>query len=135
MPKEAALWSLVKQHLPKDAHFQRIETGGTGRGVPDVNYCQQGKEVWIELKSVSGLKSEVSSFQIAWLYNRVKSGGNCFVLIRKVNSKEKEIKLFDVNGMTLKELGEFNWKSESAFTLRPPYEWDALFKFILNSAL
>ena len=29
MAKESQLWTLVRQHLPKDAHVQRIETGLT----------------------------------------------------------------------------------------------------------
>tara|TARA_R110002020_G_scaffold94037_3_gene226674 strand:+ start:187 stop:576 length:390 start_codon:yes stop_codon:yes gene_type:complete len=127
MAKESQFWALLKPHIPKEAHVQRIETGGTGRGVPDVNYCQQGIEIWIELKSIKGLKSELSPFQIAWIYNRIKAGGNCFVLIRK----NKEIKLFQPS--TLEEIQKLNWKSESALTLNAPYEWDALFKFILNS--
>jgi len=40
MAKESQLWTLVKENLPKDAHVQRIETGLTGKGVPDLNYCQ-----------------------------------------------------------------------------------------------
>ena len=44
MAKESQLWTLVKENLPKDAHVQRIETGLTGKGVPDLNYCLNGKE-------------------------------------------------------------------------------------------
>ena len=87
MAKESQLWTLVKENLPKDAHVQRIETGLTGKGVPDLNYCQNGKEIWIELKSIDGNKSQLSPFQIAWLYNRMKAGGKCFVLIRKKKEK------------------------------------------------
>ena len=133
MPKEASLWGLVKDHMPKEIHSQRIETGGTGKGVPDVNYCHEGKEVWIELKSIDGLKSELSPFQMAWLFNRSKVGGNCFVLIRKNNSKEKEIKLFHIKDMTIKELGKLNWKTEASYTLRTPYDWEEFFAFILAS--
>jgi hypothetical protein len=131
MAKEASLWALLKEHLPKGAHFQRIETGGTGKGVPDLNYCYQTKEVWIELKSIEGLKSTLTPFQIAWLYNRYRAGGNAFVLMRKNNSKKKQIKLFSpCQGMTFEEFAALNWKTESLITLSIPYKWEELFKMI-----
>ena len=116
MPKESQLWTLIKQHIPKDAHVQRIETGLTGKGVPDLNYCQNGKEIWIELKSIQGNKSQLSPFQIAWIHNRAKAGGNCYVLIRK----NKEIRLFQPK--TLEELQELNWNSEPAIGTTAPYD-------------
>jgi Holliday junction resolvase len=128
MPKESQLWTLVKQHIPKDAHVQRIETGLTGKGVPDLNYCQNGKEIWIELKSIRGNKSQLSPFQIAWIHNRAKAGGNCYVLIRK----NKEIRLFQPK--TLEELQELNWNSEPAIGTTAPYDWAHLFSSIYHSA-
>ena len=131
MAKEASLWALLKEHLPKEAHFQRIETGGTGKGVPDVNYCHKGKEIWIELKSIEGLKSTLTPFQIAWIYNRYQSGGNAFILMRKINTKKKQIKLFSPSqGLSLKELGDLNWKTDSLVTLEIPYKWEELFEAI-----
>ncbi len=131
MAKEASLWALLKEHLPEEAHFQRIETGGTGKGVPDVNYCHKGKEIWIELKSIEGLKSTLTPFQIAWIYNRYRSGGNAFILMRKINTKKKQIKLFSPSqGLSLKELGDLNWKTDSLVTLETPYKWEELFEAI-----
>ena len=131
MAKEASLWALLKEHLPKEAHFQRIETGGTGKGVPDVNYCHKGKEIWIELKSIEGLKSTLTPFQIAWIYNRYQSGGNAFILMRKINTKKKQIKLFSPSqGLSLKELEDLNWKTDSLVTLEIPYKWEELFEAI-----
>ena len=37
-------------------HVQRIETGGTGRGIPDFNACCEGTEFWVELKVVNSGK-------------------------------------------------------------------------------
>ena len=129
MPKESQLWTLVKQHIPKDAHVQRIETGLTGKGGPDLNYCQKGKEIWIELKSIQGNKSQLSPFQIAWIHNRAKAGGNCYVLIRK----NKEIRLFQPK--TLEELQELNWNSEPSIGTTAPYDWPHLFSAIYNSSV
>ena len=49
MSKEKNLWALLRDNI-KEVHWQRIETGMTGSGVPDVNGCAKGKEFWIELK-------------------------------------------------------------------------------------
>ena len=87
----------------------------------------------IELKSIDGLKSELSPFQMAWLLNRSKAGGNCFVLIRKNNSKEKEIKLFHIKDMTIKDLGKLNWRTKASYSLKTPYNWEEFFAFILAS--
>ena len=38
MAKEKNLWLLIRENL-KGVHLQRIETGMTGAGVPDVNGC------------------------------------------------------------------------------------------------
>ena len=128
MAKESQLWTLIKQHIPKDAHVQRIETGLTGKGVPDLNYCQKGKEIWIELKSIEGNKSQLSPFQIAWLYNRTKAGGNCYVLIRK----KKEIRLFQEK--TLDGYKDLSWNSEHLLAITLPYDWPHLFSAIYHGS-
>ena len=51
MAKEKNLWLLMRTNLPS-IHLQRIETGMTGAGVPDVNGCAKGKEFWVELKEI-----------------------------------------------------------------------------------
>ena len=128
MPQEASLWKLLKANLPKEAHVQRIETGGTARGVPDVNVCHAGKEVWIELKSIKGNKLTLTEFQIVWMHNRSISGGNCFILVKK----DKELRAFDISEYELEEFleGKVNWNSDLHVSLSPPYELETLFKFI-----
>lgn len=51
---EAMFSRAVCAHLRKQGYFvQRIETGSTGRGVPDI-YCitPEGQAMWLELKRV-----------------------------------------------------------------------------------
>lgn len=131
MAKESQLWKLIKPHFPKDAHVQRIETGGTGRGVPDVNFAHQGKEIWIELKSIKGNHLTLTEFQIVWMHKRRASGGRCFILAKK----NKELRVFRIRDFQLTELlqGNVNWNTEPRLSLVPPYDWDTLFKFILHS--
>jgi|TARA_A100001515_G_scaffold2896_2_gene2881 Holliday junction resolvase len=127
MAKEAELWKLIRKNFPKEAHVQRIETGGTGRGVPDVNYCQEGKEIWIELKSIKGNKLTLSPFQMTWIHNRIRSGGNCAIVVRK----DKTIKVFIPEG--LEEIQELTWNSDAQLNLDSPYDWPVLFNFLLSS--
>jgi hypothetical protein len=60
-----------------------IETPGTGRGVPDCNYCCEGKEGWVEMKKVKGWKVDVRPEQIGWAERRLRHGGKVFCAVRK----------------------------------------------------
>ena len=128
MPKEASLWQLLRENLSKEVHFQRIETGGTAKGVPDVNLCYQGKEIWIELKSITGNKLTLSEFQIVWMHNRDKSGGKCLILVKK----EKQIRAFDVADYELEDFldGKVKWNSDFYYGLTPPYDWADFHRFL-----
>ena len=54
---EALLWQLIKRNIT--GHLIRIENT-SGSGTPDVNACDEGNEVWIELKLAKGkFKSRV----------------------------------------------------------------------------
>lgn len=75
--KETDLYRLIKRGLPQ-VHWQRIETGRTGSGIPDLNGCYSGVEAWAELKVHP---SKLSSLQRNWLNARAKAGGNVWVVI------------------------------------------------------
>lgn len=131
MARERDLWLLLKNNLT-DIHFQRIETGLTGSGVPDVNGCAKGKEFWIELKEIHRGKSlTLRPMQIAWMAKRSAVGGQVFVLARKQNV----IKLYHVDGLSgAKELQENpkGFYQKSLVTLIKPYEWGNLYSALLS---
>ena len=122
MPKEAQLWNSLKTSMKNQLHLQRIETGISAAGVPDVNCCYQGREFWIELKSIKGNQLTLSPMQISWMATRAKFGGTCYVLVQK----QREVKLFKI--VDLAQLKELTWKSESLLHLKSPYEWERLLK-------
>ena len=96
MAKEKNLWLLLRSNLP-EIHLQRIETGMTGAGVPDVNGCAKGKEFWIELKEIhSGNALTLRPMQISWLAKRASFGGQVFVMARK----NEEINLYHIHSLT-----------------------------------
>jgi hypothetical protein len=55
----------------------------TGSGIPDSNYCCQGVEGWVEFKTETGWLVRLRPFQISWLLQRSRAGGNCFVAVRQ----------------------------------------------------
>ena len=129
MAKEKNLWALLRDNI-KEVHWQRIETGMTGSGVPDVNGCAKGKEFWIELKEVhSGNSLTLRPMQVAWLSKRAMNGGQVFVLARKNN----QMKLYHIDGIErAQELVKNGYKSDNLLTLDIPYEWEALYTALLS---
>jgi|TARA_R110002020_G_C16253905_1_gene770014 penicillin-binding protein-related factor A (putative recombinase) len=129
MAKEKNLWLLMRSNLP-EIHLQRIETGMTGAGVPDVNGCAKGKEFWVELKEVhSGNKLTLRPMQISWLAKRASHGGQVFVMARKNDI----IKLYHVDSLTrVQELMKGGFKSKALLTLEIPYDWKALNTALLS---
>ena len=129
MAKEKNLWLLMRSNLP-EIHLQRIETGMTGAGVPDVNGCANGKEFWVELKEVhSGNNLTLRPMQISWLAKRASHGGQVFVMARKNDI----IKLYHVDSLTrVQELMKGGFKSKALLTLEIPYDWKALNTALLS---
>jgi hypothetical protein len=129
MAKEKNLWLLLRNNLSQ-IHLQRIETGMTGAGVPDVNGCGWGKEFWIELKEIhSGNQLTLRPMQVSWIAKRAMNGGQVFVMARK----NDEIKLYHIDGLTgMKELVKGGYKSDALLTLNIPYDWDALTTALLS---
>jgi hypothetical protein len=79
---DGGLRALFRAHLPA-FHIVAIETGGTGRGIPDLEYCYQGKTGWIECKQTSGFAVGLQPEQVAWLTRRARAGGRCWVAVRR----------------------------------------------------
>ena len=129
MAKEKNLWLLMRTNLPF-IHLQRIETGMTGAGVPDVNGCAKGKEFWVELKEIhSGNALTLRPMQVAWLGKRAAHGGQVFVLARK----NAELKLYHIASLTgIKELMQGGYNSPALLTLNVPYDWEALGSALLS---
>lgn len=75
---ERDFYNYLRTLLP--GHVHRIES--IGSGIPDLNVCFEGKEIWIELKvfdlDIVLLRKE----QYAWGMRRSAMGGNVFILCR-----------------------------------------------------
>ena len=57
----------------------RVENTTMG-GVPDVNICSHGQEIWVELKVYVGGRVLIRPDQFAWGHRRAFHKGNCFIV-------------------------------------------------------
>lgn len=80
MAIDGGLRPLFRQRLP--GHWQSVETGGTGLGIPDSSFCIKGAEGWIEFKTTETTKVPLRTEQIGWLTTRHFHGGRVFVGVR-----------------------------------------------------
>jgi hypothetical protein len=79
---DARLRQIFQNHLSA-FDWQSVETWSTGRGVPDLNFCYEGVEGWIELKRASGWRINITPEQIGWMERRARHGGRVFVAVRR----------------------------------------------------
>ena len=85
---DGGLRQLVRRYLA-DFHWAAVETGGTGRGIPDDNFCHDGVEGWVEHKIATGWKVDLRPEQVGWIERRRRSGGRVFILVRRTNASSE----------------------------------------------
>lgn len=84
---DGGLRSIFRDKLRQGTHWQSVETGGTGRGIPDSNMCSPDTgEVWIEFKRTEAWAVGLSPEQVGWLKRRILCGGRTFVAVRRKHS-------------------------------------------------
>lgn len=99
---DGGVYAEMKKHLPSRIHFQRIETGITGGGIPDINYCCDGIEGWIEAKKTSGWKVKIRPEQCGWALRRHRAGGRTFFAVRRITTSDDQLYL--IRGRDAREL-------------------------------
>ncbi len=82
MKTDGDLRKIFQRHLPT-FHWQAVETWSTGQGVPDVNFCHDGIEGWIEFKATKAWAVQVRPGQVAWIERRARAGGRVFLAVRR----------------------------------------------------
>lgn len=83
---DGGLRSLFRERLRQGFHWQSIETGLTGLGVPDANFCCSGAEGWIEFKQTDAWAVTLRPEQAGWIYTRWRAGGRVLVAVRRQHS-------------------------------------------------
>lgn len=95
--KESTFWNYIKKHFDKlGVLYDRIEPVSKP-GIPDVNAIYKGKEIWIELKSESGLQINIKPWQTKWAQRRSAAGSNCYLLVKRITSKYDQLELFKMD--------------------------------------
>lgn len=105
MTPEQKFWQLLKPHIP--GHVNRIENS-TGVGIPDVNYCYNGQETWLELKAGSQLRIS----QKIWHYQRSLRAGRVLV-IERINNDiriSKALPILEKYEVLTQEEKPWNWE-------------------------
>lgn len=146
MAVDDGLRPIFRKFFPKPCHWQSIETGGTGLGVPDSNLCVpitssvasltpalarmreakvEGIEMWIEYKATSGFTINLRPEQIGWHLTRTRHGGKTFVAVRRRcdegRGRDPADELWLFKGFAAAEL-----KAGGLRSLQPPYDVPAL---------
>jgi hypothetical protein len=114
---DGGLRPLFQKNLSKlGFHCQSIETGGTGRGIPDFNFCKDGIEGWIEFKKTSAWAvSNISPDQIGWVLRRRRAGGGVFLAVRRQRNRSARKKAVDelwiFDGLDIESVSDEGLKS------------------------
>lgn len=98
--KESDFWGWLRDELTitvPTIHIQRIESGSTASGIPDVNLCVRGVEAWLELKVATltkrnpvRMKIRFPNDQAFWLARRCQAGGHAYLLVAVPKYDESE---------------------------------------------
>lgn len=120
-------YQILRKNMPKRMdRLERIENVA-GTGTPDVNFCSEGVECWIEMKSsieprrnkslLFASNHKLSQVQKNWFLQQRNAGGRCYILI----ATDKRWMLIDgkyadgINKMTVTQL----WENSLWRTPRP----------------
>jgi len=79
---EKEIYKKMKEYVnDRGGRFTRIENA-VSAGVPDVNICINGVEVWIECKEALGKKVEIRASQFVWAIEQRAAGGEWYCMIK-----------------------------------------------------
>lgn len=78
--KEKEFKKIIRGLVPA-AHWQPIESWQIAAGIPDLNGCLRGVEVWVEAKIAWGNKVNLTALQTNWLNQRSAAGGRCYIAV------------------------------------------------------
>lgn len=125
---DGGLRPIFRKHLPQ-VHWQSVETGLTGKGVPDSNGCYLGREFWVEYKKCGAIKVRIDPFQVAWHERRCRAGGRTFLAV----GREDQLHLF--RGEQIREVFDRGLRVRApVFLCGGPsaWDWNLILKFLIQ---
>jgi hypothetical protein len=134
---DGGLSTLLRQHF---LHWQltRLESGGTARGIPDLEYAAPGGvSGWIELKRTTTQRVAFRPGQVGWLHRRASLGGRATLAIRRQPTARKfagadELWLIDaIHALALMQSGLDQVPAACAGVGGPKqWDWSAVERFL-----
>lgn len=79
MTPEQKFYQWFRKQLPFNADCCRVENTTMG-GMPDVNICWEGNEIWVELKCFVSGRTLIRPAQNAWMHRRKAANGKIFLI-------------------------------------------------------
>lgn len=83
MSIDGGLRPLFRERLKRGFQWTSIETGGTGRGTPDSEFCCGGVARWVEFKQTEGWACTLLPEQVGWHVARAYRGGTSLIATRR----------------------------------------------------
>tara|TARA_Y100000310_G_scaffold321717_1_gene379746 strand:+ start:6704 stop:7105 length:402 start_codon:yes stop_codon:yes gene_type:complete len=118
---EKQLWKRLRDNLP-DIFWQRLESGMTAPGIPDLFGCIEGRYSFIELKCVRGKKIRLSNKQINWQRRAESCGVRTTILAWQ---KTKSIDRFYIwDGKHAADIARMGIDWVQADVYDAPFDWD-----------
>lgn len=110
MKAEQKFYQWFKKQLPINADCCRVETSTMG-GMPDVNVCLNGVEIWVELKCFVGGRVLIRPEQNAWMHRRAAADGKVFLLADHLTGIHAWTPMFSVipHGKYLNVVSKPDW--------------------------
>jgi hypothetical protein len=115
MARDGDLRAIFRRRLPQFM-WTSVESGGTGRGIPDSHYCGGGAAGWVEFKRTLGWTVGLRPEQVGWALQYGRHGGRAWVAVRR-----KDDELWMVPGAYAAEIKEHGLKP--VFECRIPGVW------------
>lgn len=119
MADDGGLRTLFRDHLKAGLQWTSVETGGTGKGIPDSEFCGGGAQGWVEFKQTDGWAVTLDPEQISWHTIRGLRGGRSFIAVRRkhnggVRRGPRADELWVMPGALAKQLkvGGLKWARE-----------------------
>lgn len=129
---------------PFGVHFQSIESAVTGGGIPDMNLCAEGIEVWIEGKKTDGWTAgDVKVGQIGWHLARHRAGGRTLFATRRRRARSARMDACDElwlhSGLYGAELREGGLRAAPALLTQSGgpagWDWSAVYRTVFHASL
>jgi hypothetical protein len=118
--KESAIYKRlieIPRKTGNDLLIQKIESGGTGLGIPDIFIRTMNKDIWMECKQITWpkrsneIKIPFQPGQLKWISNYIRLGGTAFlaVLVGYTSPRTSQVyffKNYSISGEYTKDMFE-----------------------------